>query len=73
MNFNRLSAYIESLQEADIKNLVCVVSRNHEVIFRGGVGHVDYDCALPASTDSIYLLYSATKVITCTAAMRLVG
>ena len=34
MNFNRLSAYIESLQEADIKNLVCVVSRNHEVIFR---------------------------------------
>lgn len=73
MNFDRLSAYIETLSHADIKNLVCIVARDHEVIYRGGVGHVDYGCTLPASTESIYLLYSATKVITCTAAMRLVG
>lgn len=73
MNFEKLSAYLDTLPAADIKNLVCCVARDHKPIFTGAIGHVDYECSRAARADSIYLLYSATKVITCTAAMRLVG
>ncbi|MBE6669855.1 MAG: beta-lactamase family protein [Ruminococcaceae bacterium] len=73
MSFDRLSSYLDTLSAADIKNFNCVVAKDHEIIFKKAVGCSDYEGNKPAALDDVYLLYSATKVITCTAAMRLVS
>ena len=73
MKFEKLSAYLDTLPYADIKNLTCVVAKGHEVLFCKAVGTLDYEEKIPAKINDVYLLYSATKVITCTAAMRLVS
>ena len=73
MCFDKLSSYLDTLSDADIKNFTCVVAKDHEVIFKKAVGFSDYEEKVPAAVDDVYLLYSATKVITCTAAMRLVS
>lgn len=73
MKFEKLSSYLDTLAAADIKNLTCTVAKDHEVIFSKAVGFSDYEEKIPAKMNDVYLLYSATKVITCTAAMRLVS
>ncbi|MBO5221786.1 MAG: beta-lactamase family protein [Clostridia bacterium] len=71
MNFDALSAYLDTLARADIKQFVCCVAQNHEVLYSKAVGHFDHACTVPADLNGIYLLYSVTKVLTCTAALRL--
>ena len=73
MNFEKLSNYLDTLKDADIRHFVCCVAKDHEVIYTKAVGTSDYDEKIPADLDGMYLLYSVTKVITCTAAMQLVA
>lgn len=73
MNFDRLSEYLDTLADADIRHFTCCVAKDHEIIYKKAVGFNDYEGKLPADFNAMYLLYSVTKVITCTAAMRLVS
>lgn len=73
MKFDRLSDYMDTLYKADIKNLTCTVAKDHKVLFEKAIGISDYEGKKSAAIDDVYLLYSATKVVTCTAAMRLVS
>ena len=58
MNFDALSAYLDTLARADIKQFVCCVAQNHEVLYSKAVGHFDHACTVPADLNGIYLLYS---------------
>ena len=73
MNFDKLSKYLDTLAKADVKHFTCCVAKDHEIIYQKAVGFNDYEEKIPATFDAMYLLYSVTKVITCTAAMRLVS
>lgn len=48
------------------------VTKDGETVYRKSVGFSDSAKTKPACPDDIYWIFSATKVITCTAAMRLV-
>lgn len=73
MNFEKLSNYLDTLKDADVKHFVCCVAKDHQTLFTKAVGYSDYEEKIPADFDRMYLLYSSTKVLTCTAAMRLVS
>ena len=49
----------------------CSVFHNHEEIFRYRAGYADLETKTPITENTLYNLYSNTKVITCVAAMQL--
>ena len=48
------------------------VTRNGREVYRRTVGYSDAEMKRPVDRDTLWWIFSATKVITCTAAMRLV-
>ncbi len=73
MDFSKLTAYLDSLQEtygvpmADMK-----VMQHHETIYRHSYGFADYEKKIPLGPDHLFRLYSASKVITMTAVLQLI-
>ena len=72
MNFNKLEAFQDSLQEVyGIPATDCKITKDHQVVYRHMTGCCDYAGQIPASDQDLYRLYSATKVITATAVLQL--
>lgn len=72
-NFDKLTAYLDSLEEHyGVPAADCIITKEHEVIYRHTVGHADHERNIPLSGSEYYYLFSATKVITMTAAMQLI-
>ncbi len=73
MNFEKLTEYIDSLQEqygipcSDIK-----ITKGHETIYRHMRGTTDFKGTQSVNDQTIYRLFSASKVITMTAVMQLI-
>ncbi len=73
MDFGKLTDYLDSLQTeygmpmGDLK-----IMKEHEEIFRHRFGYTDYERTASPSDQTMYRLYSATKVITMTAVMQLI-
>ena len=66
MNFQKLTAFLESLKEDyGVPSCECRIIKNNQVIFNCKAG--DYD-----ENKKFYYIYSMTKIITAVAAMRLV-
>lgn len=63
MDFTPLAAFLDRLPSRGIPAVDCAVSLNGEPVFRHGAGEYDQN--------AIYNLYSASKPITCTAALQL--
>ncbi len=64
---------MDSLEPAyGVKSTDCIVTKNHEIIFRHMTGHKDYEGKTAVSDNDMYYLYSCTKIITCTAVMQLI-
>ena len=72
MDFSRLDTYLEQMPARGIPACELAVSKDGEIIYRKGVGFSDSAKTRPVSNRDLYWLFSATKVITCIAAMRLV-
>ncbi len=73
MNFEKLTAYIDALYEQfGVPCADCIIKKDHEVIYRHSAGWSDHDKQIPLTGDEYYYLFSATKVITMTAAMQLI-
>lgn len=66
-----LSDYLNSLEECGIPGCDCVVVHNRKPVFRHIVGYTDTANNKPLTGANTYWLYSATKLITCTAVMQL--
>ena len=73
MNFEKLRSYIDTLPDIGIPFADCAVALDHEIVFRHSSGFTDAERTKPVSGDDLFWLFSATKPITCTAAMQLVA
>ena len=55
-----------------VSGIDCVVWQDHKEIFRHTAGYGDVEAKTPVARDALYNIYSASKVITCVAAMQMV-
>ena len=73
MSFNALDRYLDSFYiEKNIPGLACVIYRHGQLIHTHCAGYANVEQKRPFTEDTLLNLYSATKVSTCTAGMRLV-
>lgn len=71
-SFTQLTAYLDSLsQRFHIPGCDCVITHRGRVIYRHSAGFSDLAGTRPVSARDTYWVYSATKLFTCTAALRL--
>jgi len=72
LNRKALVDFLDSLEEKGIPGCDMVVYHDHKPVFRHMAGFADEAKTRPITEDTTYWLYSATKLITCTAVMQLV-
>ena len=73
MNFGKLTAYLDSLEEKyGVPGVDCKVIRDHETIYRHMTGFSDYEKTKPVSQADLYDIYSMSKIATMTAVMQLI-
>lgn len=74
MNFDKLTSYLqdELYAKSDIPGCDLAVTVGHDTVYRAQFGYADISAKTPVSADSQYYLFSCTKPITVTSAMRLV-
>ena len=73
MDFSRLTAFLDGLKENyNVPGYELLITRNHETVYRRTGGCSDYEGRVPVNGSELYWIYSATKVITMTAAMQLI-
>lgn len=74
MNFSELDRYLDH-QTADCKlpYIDLSVSLDGKEVYRHGAGHPDAEGKKPVCGDELTWIYSASKVITCIAAVRLLA
>ena len=72
MDFSRLNRYMEQMPQRGFPACELSVCRGGEQVFRSCVGFSDAARTRPVTRKDLYWLFSASKVITCLAAMQLV-
>lgn len=72
MNFEELDSFLEKMPERGFPAMEVAVAKYGETVYRKCVGFSDSAKTRPTSPSDIYWIFSATKVVTCTAAMQLV-
>ncbi len=73
MNIQNIDRVLGEYVKSGIPGCSVIVYKDHKEIYRGKAGCADIESKTPISYDNLYYIYSATKVITCTAVMILVG
>ncbi|HWP67718.1 MAG TPA: serine hydrolase domain-containing protein, partial [Rectinemataceae bacterium] len=71
-SFRDLEKFMDTIPELGVSGIDCIVYRDHREIFRHAAGYSDIENRVPISRGTLYNIYSATKIITCVAAMQLV-
>ncbi len=72
MNFERLTEHLNYLvDEVKTPSVDCIVYKNHELIYRHMTGKADIEENKAIKGDEIYIIYSMTKLLTCTSALQL--
>lgn len=69
--FNRLDPLLRSFVEKGPAGCALTVTRNGEELYRNFFGYADLEAQKPIDSDTIYRIYSMTKVVTCAAALML--
>ena len=69
--WEKLEKYMDSLGSVDINAIECIVYKDHKPIFHKCCGYSDPAKTVPSAPTDYYWLFSASKVITCLAALRL--
>ena len=72
MNFSKVGAYMDTLQEVHVPGCDLVVYKDHEMIYRHMSGFRDGNFKQPMRGDEIFFLYSCSKVFTTCAVMQLI-
>lgn len=71
--FENLKHFMDrSISQLGVSGIDCIVFQDHHQIFRHQAGYKDIERKTPITPGTMYNIYSATKMITCTAAMQLV-
>ena len=72
MDFTKLKMFMDSLDAFDVRCMDVSVHKSHKEVFRYAIGTSDAEGKKPVTPDNLQWMYSMSKVITCTAVMRLV-
>lgn len=72
MNFKKLDALLETQPERGIPFCELIVTHHGETVYHKWVGTADAEGKVPYTPRHLCWIFSATKIITCVAAMRLV-
>ena len=72
MDFTRLKYYIDSLAANDLPYCDISVRLDRKEVFRHNMGYIDAEHTKKPQPDTLQWIYSMSKVITCTAVLRLV-
>ena len=71
MNFDRLTDFLDWLVQWRIPGLDIMVDRHGETVYRYQAGYKDREQGVRMRGDELYQIYSASKVVTCAAALTL--
>ena len=70
-SYKELKLFLDKITEWRIPGADCAVYHQNKPVFRHSAGYADIQSKKPVSAADLYFLYSATKVITCAAALQL--
>src|SRR3982751_5147147 len=72
-NAEALEAFLEEkVQQSGVPRLSVAVVRSDRLVWVRGFGFADLATSVPATSSTIYLWFSMTKIVTATAVLRLV-
>ncbi|HZJ82432.1 MAG TPA: serine hydrolase domain-containing protein [Clostridia bacterium] len=69
--FDDLSKLLEGFVEGGLPGCGCAIAKNGKTLYEGYFGYEDLDDKRQITEETIYRLFSMTKVVICTAAMML--
>ncbi len=69
--FEDLSALLQRFVKEGPAGCGCAVAKDGKTLYEGYFGYADLESKRPVAEDTVYRLFSMTKVIICTAAMML--
>lgn len=72
MDFTKLDKYMDRLTDRGIPFAELAVSKDGKIVYRRLVGFSDAEQTKPLDGTELYWLFSVSKVLTCTMAMKLV-
>ena len=74
MNFERLSDYVQNelVEKRNVTGCDIAVIKDGNVVYRKAFGYADAEKTRPMTGNEMYFMYSATKPVTCTGAVRLI-
>ncbi|MDF2964010.1 MAG: beta-lactamase [Paenibacillus sp.] len=67
----RLTPLLKNFMEKGPAGCACTVVKNGEILYQENLGYADLNKKIKIETDTIYRIYSMTKVVTCAAALML--
>jgi CubicO group peptidase (beta-lactamase class C family) len=70
-NFNDLSKLLEFITHHGPAGCACGLAKGGKILYEGYAGLADIESKKPITADTVYRLWSMTKVIICTAALML--
>lgn len=71
MDFRKLTEYLDSLGDTyGIPACDCRIMKDHKEIYRHLTGWSDYEKSVPLGRNTVYRLFSATKLVTVTAVLQ---
>ena len=70
-NFNHLSNLLEEFTKNGPPGCACAIAKDGKILYEGYFGLADIESNKPITEDSVFRLWSMTKVIVCTAALIL--
>ncbi|AZK46634.1 serine hydrolase domain-containing protein [Paenibacillus lentus] len=69
--FQHLDALLTDFTKTNLAGCACAVARNGEILYEGYHGFASLNKEIPVSSDTLFRLFSMTKVVVCTAALML--
>jgi len=71
MDFSRVTVFLESLKDAGIPGTDLAIYIKGKEVYRHRTGVIDLETKKPVAPDTLFPIYSMTKVITCVSALQL--
>ena len=71
MEFSKVTHFMESLKDIGIPGADLSIYLKGEEVFRHRTGFANLESQIPIAPDTLYSIYSMTKVVTCVSALRL--
>lgn len=70
-NYKYLTHFLATLAEQKVVGCACAINHKHEKVYEHYVGLQSLQTQKPITEDTLYRIYSMTKIVTCVAALQL--